>query len=229
MLDGISVNNVFENKWVWLGGAAVGLMLVLMHSSSSAAPNAQNGNMLYNPGIQPSGAAYQFFTAQAGYARDLGIAQINSDAKKQADYFATLTALDTHATAIEIQRLTSNEGIAKSQITSNTALILDRQQNASRLDQAWISANVATHGQDTALAAILAQQAGQIAVSSISTQAALNEAKAQYERDIQVANINSYTQIQLKTIDKKIAAKKSDNDLFGGIVKGIASVIPFLF
>lgn len=226
-MDGISVTNVFENKWVWLGGAAVGLLLVLMHSSSQAAPNAQSGNMLYNPGIQPSNAAYQFFTAQAGYAEQLGIAQLQTDAKKQADYYSMLTTLDNHATTVELQRLTSNEGITKSQIASNTALILDRQGNAARLDQAYVSANVALHGQDTAYNSILAQQAGQIAITSLSTQAAIATATAQYNAQVQEANINSYTQIQLKTIDKKIAAKKSDNGLIGNIASGIFSMFGF--
>lgn len=224
-MEGINVRNVFENKWVWLGGAAVGLLLVLMHSSSSASPNAQNGNMLYNPGIQPSGAAYAFFTAQAGYAEQLGLAQIQSDAKKQSDFYAMLTNLDSHATTLQLQEVISNEGITKAQITSNTAQILDRQQNAARLDNAWISANVAVHGQDTAYATILAQQAGQIAITNISTQAALATATANYNAQVQMAQIQSTTQIQLKTIDKKIAAKNSDNNLIGGIVKTVGGIV----
>lgn len=222
----MDIEKTLTSPVVIIGGVGLGIVLLLMRGASAApAPTLA----AYNPGFQIDSAGYSFMTAQAGYAKDLGLAQLNADVSKQVSFNNLLSNLDDHATTLALQRDKSMSGVINSMITSNAAIVLDRQGNAARLNQAWIAADVATHGQDTALAATRANVAGQVATIKYQTAASLKLADINANLATQLANINSNMQIQLKVQDKKIAAKNSDNGLLGGIVKAAASILPFFF
>lgn len=249
----IDIKETITNPYVIAAGVGLGLVILFMRGASANAAGDGSIPYSYNPGFQVSGAAYQYFTAQGQQAAQVGIASINADVSKQIALLSTIKAFDDNASILSARTLESNNGILNSQITSMTNLQLDRQQNATRLQQTYVAANVALHGQDVALATTQIQQAGSIELGRIASTVALNTANINADTAIRTATLNAQTalglsadQIKIAQINSqtvlgvattssqtqlgvaKIQAKKSSNDLIGSIVKGAASLFSFL-
>lgn len=194
------MDNILENKWVLWGGVAIGALFLLPRLFNSASANtaaAGDNSYGYNPGYQISGAAASYLQAQSQYAYEFGAAQLNADVTKQAQLYATIQTLDAHATSLAVQNTISQAGVDQTALQTNAAIQIDQQQNQARTDQAWIAADVATHGQDTALATVRAQAASAQAIAAVTTMGALANAQIQAKSLFDVANINANKDITL--------------------------------
>jgi hypothetical protein len=206
-----SVENVLGNKWVLFAGVALGAFI--LYGKMSAGVAASGNGYVYNPGFQLDGNATALMQTQAQYAYQLGAATISADASKTAGYFATVQALDANATKLASDNAHSLMAVDTAALSNAAAVTIDRQQNDARTSQAYLSANVALHGQDVALAQMRAQTAADVAKASITTMGALATAQGANNTAVTLAGISRGQSVDLATINATRDLGISANDV----------------
>lgn len=182
----MNIKAIASNPWVWVGGATLGVLVLLINSSKGAAGDTQASQ--WNPNqvrglydIQGVGNA-----AGSNYLENL--ATISAETAKARDA-NTLTEhmkiidmiqnLDGVYTAANVSAQQSFAGIANAQIQQSTALALDRNQNAIRRDMIYVAGDTSTFQTQAALADSLNKTAAASAAADAqnATTAANNAAK----------------------------------------------------
>lgn len=130
----------FSNPWVWGGGAAIGLVLLLRSSGANAEvsssmdavnPTSMSAAVANNAAVM--GANIELAHIQA----DLGKTAYEANVAKQLGFYSLLKSIDDNNAMVSNQRTISQAGITNALITSSTAIIVDQSNNATRLGLAY--------------------------------------------------------------------------------------------
>ena len=132
--------STFKNPWVWGGGAAIGLVLLLRTSPANATVSsnmdAVNPVVMSNA-IAANSAAMGANIEMARIQGELGAIAFQTDLAKQANFLGYLKAIDDNNRMVEMQRSVSQAGVTQALIQSSTAIIVDQSNNATRLAMAY--------------------------------------------------------------------------------------------
>lgn len=150
---------VFFSPPVIIAGVVVGVAILLFNKGSgspaSSGTNTQNNPIALatiNAATQQNIAAMGNQVSLAQVAANSGAAMYQQDTVRQAQVLSYLTNINNNNTAISMGINQSQAGITQASIASSTALALDIANNNERLNEAYISANVATGAQQAAVA-----------------------------------------------------------------------------
>lgn len=129
---------LLENPVVLIGGAALGLVLLM--SGRGAANAATTGTSGPSSGVLAYNmAGLQAVTAQYHDQVDLAKTGIAADVTTQLAAYQTLQNLQNNETVVKGKMIDSNTGIVQSAIASSTAITLDTQNNTNRLGLAYVT------------------------------------------------------------------------------------------
>ena len=122
----------FENPYVLIGGAALGLILLMSKGGTAAAATSTNASSTtavaaYNQ------AALGAVTQQASIAADVAKTNINADVTKTLGLYSTLASMQQNNDQLAATQSQSSAGITNNMITSNAAIVIDQSNNATRL------------------------------------------------------------------------------------------------
>lgn len=145
--------DTFKNPWVLGGGAAVGLVLLMMAKTNT---NAGTASDVSNAGGMPASivgqyniAALDAVTKQAQIAASLGAVAIQADAQKQVSVLNVIQNNSNNLAQVQQAALTTGASIINNQITSQSAVIIDAMNNSNRLGLAQeqtIQTKITTNG-----------------------------------------------------------------------------------
>lgn len=134
-----------------IAGAAIGAVLLIMgankgggSSSSSDAPGY--GTAVLGATVQMNQAAMQAQTAQMQINANLGAEQYGQDTQRQANLLGFLANIGNTNAVLTGQIAEANAGITNNSITQSFGYATDVNNNMERLNEAYISANVAQAG-----------------------------------------------------------------------------------
>lgn len=132
----MEIAKIVSNPWVIGGGAALALVLVLSRNSSGGeAPSGYSGSGL-------NASAFAYATAAAQIAADQSGQSTTADTARTLKAYDTLVSLATVNADFQTKMAETNAGIVNAKLVANTALQLDRSQQAERYKEAWLGANV---------------------------------------------------------------------------------------
>lgn len=170
--------SILENKWVWLGGAAV-VAFVLFGGLGGGASSAGTADLAAVTSLNQIGA--DLASKQVDSATQLGLARYQYDASVASGFFSTVNNMNNNATVLQRTYAEANAGIENSIITSGAATVQDILNNAAKTEQTQISMDgaykIAQANANAAVAAAKAQSSGNIfssiakAVTSLGTAA----------------------------------------------------------
>lgn len=141
----IDVKTLASNPWVWGGGLALGLMILLARGGGAAPAGGA-----YNPNDVASLNALQQQQNAAGLAWSTNMATIAAGTAKSnsANNLArdlkvidAVTNMQQQNTVVTLAANDSAAGVAKSQIAQTTALVVDRNATSVRRDMVWAAAD----------------------------------------------------------------------------------------
>jgi hypothetical protein len=137
------VVDALSNKYVLMGGVAIGVLLLLMNSGGSSGESGPgfNADMFK---IQSNNYQAELNTnvQLAGISAGVTKANVAANVQKTQAVLNTMSQLSNARTLEQIRQIESRAGITNNIIASNTAITLDRQQNQTRLMSAQIGATV---------------------------------------------------------------------------------------
>lgn len=129
--------NTFKNPWVLGGGAAVGIVMLMMARTST---NKGTANDITSAGGMPASIIGQYniaalgaVTQQAAIAADVGKAALAADTTRQVAVLDAIKNANTNLAVIQQASITSDAGIINNQITTQGAVIVDASNNTNRL------------------------------------------------------------------------------------------------
>jgi hypothetical protein len=138
--------DILTNKWVLLGGVAIGAIL-LIASASSSGGGGDNGP----PGINAELFKIQSVNYQAELNANVSLANtaasvtkanITAGTQKTLAVLSSMTNMAQMTVLERVKQVESRAGITNHFIQANTAIALDQQANANRISMARIGANV---------------------------------------------------------------------------------------
>jgi hypothetical protein len=178
-----------KNPWVIGGGLLAGLLVMLMRGSNSGAAQSSSIDYLTAANLASAGNMARNAELSATLSADMNrttVAREMNVLGAASNMFAAATEQTTKLAEI-------SSGIFKTQIQSQTAIALDRQQNAARLDMVEI--------QDAGLTTrTLANIGAQLGIANISARSALFAQTIDAGVKTHQIDVSSRTAIQLGTI-----------------------------
>lgn len=143
-MDGLK--EAFGNKYVLIGGAVIGAVLLFSQYRSSAAGagagqaynnSAVSGVSPYSSSVMAYNAvATQEVTKQAAIAANVAIERSKNDVALKVATLNTIAVFDSNQSAVMKQSLVSEQGILTSQIQANANVTIDLANNGARMYQA---------------------------------------------------------------------------------------------
>lgn len=156
-----------------LAGVAIGAVLLIMGKGASASTPAAGGgdNAAIGATVQMNSAALSAQTSQASINANVGMNQYNQDTVRQSNLLDFLANLNNSNNVVSGQIIEANAGITNNSITQSYLYAQDVNNNMTRLAQTYVSANVATAGQqaNVDMAQISSQEAQNIAQTNQTT------------------------------------------------------------
>lgn len=132
--------NTFSNPWVLGGGAALGLVMLMMAKTKTNQGTANDVATAYGLPASVVGqyniAALGAVTQQAAIAADVGKAALAADTTKQVAVLDAIKNMNTNAAVVQQAAITSGAGIINTQIQTQGATIIDAMNNTNRLSLA---------------------------------------------------------------------------------------------
>lgn len=130
------ITDALSNPYVLAGGALIGVFL-LMNAGKASAGTSGNAPVI-NPGYSSAAQAYniaatQEVTKQAALSYHLAEVRVDADVTKSVATLATIKAFSDNERQSHIQSLISNAGIINTQLTTQAAVTMDLNNNATRL------------------------------------------------------------------------------------------------
>lgn len=134
-----------------IAGAAIGAVLLIMGAnkgggSSSSGDAPGYGTAVLGATVQMNQAAMQAQTAQMQINANLGAEQYGQDTQRQANLLGFLANIGNTNAVLTGQIAEANAGITNNSITQSFGYATDVNNNMERLNEAYISANVAQAG-----------------------------------------------------------------------------------
>jgi len=139
---------VLSSPIVWIGGAGLGLVLLMSRGNTSASPSGAVAAMTpqyLNASVQMNSAALGAQVDLAQVSADLGKAKMAADVTSQSLYYGYLKNQADNNTLLSGKQMETQAGITNAIIASGTAIQVDRQQNAAKLGMAYVDANKSAH------------------------------------------------------------------------------------
>jgi len=133
---------VLASPPVLIGGAALGVLILVMNSARSPAATGGRGaptpaELSYS--AQMNMASINGMTEQARISAGVGAARLNADVSRQAHLLAYLAGEDENRAAVTIQRNESAAGIVQAQIGASAALAMEAMAGQVRIKQAELA------------------------------------------------------------------------------------------
>jgi hypothetical protein len=153
-----------KNPWVLGGGAVLAGLIILSNMGKGASSGPRDASIAANASYNT--AAMSAVTNQANIAAKLGAVQYTQDTARQANVLGYLTSLDNNRTTVEAQYLASESGVINNSITQSAAVVIDVNNNSTRLGLGYQSADVSKHNSDNGVLIANAQAKASIAQSS---------------------------------------------------------------
>lgn len=131
----LEIGKMVSNPWILGGGALVGILLLTMGRGGSSGGQSVNPNAVLSANVEHNRLASQAVVERESIAagKAVALSEIN------AGYFAHIWDSYVNLAGVDasrrVQMAEINAGITNHIVTSGTAVILDMQQNASRLMQ----------------------------------------------------------------------------------------------
>lgn len=136
---------IFKNKFVIIGGVAIGaLLLVVNKSSAGQGVTGQAFNNTAISGVSPYTSAVMAFntvaaqevTKQAAVAAQVAINKSHDNVSMQVATLNALSTMDSNAMQVAKQQFASEQGIIQAQIAANSNVQIDISNNTARLGMA---------------------------------------------------------------------------------------------
>jgi hypothetical protein len=135
------------NKWVLIGGAGFGVLVLLISNTSRGGSNTGG----FDPNTMLSVAELQMGQNRAAMEAQVNMAEIAAGQSTEMARIRVSESIAAMATLVNLQEAVSvfgarqietAAGVARTRIEAHTALSLDRQQNANRLAMSYVGADV---------------------------------------------------------------------------------------
>lgn len=169
-----SISKTLSNPYVLGGGVLVGLFLML--SSHRSVASTGPANTASTPAYLSAASAFNIaashdITSQLAIKSDLQKTQIQGDVTKQVAVLSTLVNFSNNAAKVQAQQIISNQGIIQSQLQTQAAIVIDINNNATRLSlgQEQVNATKITSDANTRIAEIQAKAIKHSADASMFT------------------------------------------------------------
>ena len=139
------VGGMLKSPMVWIGGGALGLVLLMTKGSTvSGSASAAAGAMTpayMSASVSMNAAALGAQIDLARVQADLGKAKLAADVTSESLYYGYLKNQADNNSMLAGKQIESNAGITTAIIASGTAIQLDQQGNANRLALAYVDSN----------------------------------------------------------------------------------------
>jgi hypothetical protein len=131
-------NKMLSNKWVWIGGGALGLLFLASRGSATAGGGTSIASIMaaQNQGAQIAAQNYAITTQAQTAAAQTGVSAVNA-------YAPLLQTMIQSNAQYGAQMAQANAGVINSALTTSAALAIDSGRNATQLVTNQANANAA--------------------------------------------------------------------------------------
>jgi hypothetical protein len=138
----MDMKKILSNKWVWIGGAALGAVVLFTRGSSGGASSAGGVTAADYLNAQNQGMAYAVQQQQISTAAQTAMAQTNVQAL--TSFAGILQTMSQANAAVASENAQANAGIMNNILTTSAATAMDTSNNAAKDFTGLTAANAAT-------------------------------------------------------------------------------------